>query len=300
MKQPQRTAVALGSFDGLHKGHLSVIACALAFRERGLIPVVLLFDRHPLQVLTGQAPPALLQTELRDEMLRALGAQTRVISFAAVKDLSCDAFVSEILCGQLQAGAVCCGENFRFGAGNAGDTQTLRALCASNGAALSVASAVLQDGQPISSTRIRDAVLAGDLPAANAMLGRAFNYKLEVVHGSKRGRLMGAPTINQQFPADFVIPRRGVYASAAIVEGTEYPAVTNIGLRPSFAGSDLRSETNLLGFDGDLYGQEIEVRLFAYLREETKFDSMAALSAQIRADAAQSLELFQKRGTDHV
>ena len=300
MKQPQRTAVALGSFDGLHKGHLSVIACALACRERGLLPVVLLFDRHPLQVLTGQAPPALLQPALRDAMLREIGAQTRVISFAAIKDLACETFVREILCGQLQAGAVCCGENYRFGKGNAGDTATLQALCSANGATLSVASSVLQDGLPVSSTRIRDAILAGDLPAANAMLGRAFNYRLEVVHGSKRGRLIGAPTINQHFPADFVIPRRGVYASTAIVDGVEYPAVTNIGLRPSFESDDLRSETNLLGFDGDLYGQEIEVRLFAYLREETKFDSMAALGAQIRTDAARSLEVFEKRGTDHV
>lgn len=300
MKEIPTTAVALGSFDGLHKGHQSVIACALACRERGLIPVVLLFDRHPLQVLTGQTPAVLLQPALRDDMLRAMGAETRVISFAAIKDLSCKAFVEDVLCGQLRAGAVCCGENYRFGAGNAGDTATLQALCDANGLTLSVAPAVLAGTQPISSTRIRDAILAGDLPAANAMLGRAFNYKLEVVHGSKRGRLMGAPTINQHFPADFVIPKRGVYASAAIVDGREYPAVTNIGLRPSFTNEDLRSETNLLGFDGDLYGREIEVRLFAYLRPETKFDSMEALGAQIRADAARSLEIFEKRGTDHV
>ena len=295
----RKTAVALGSFDGLHRGHMSVIACTADFeRECGLSPHVLLFDNHPALVLRGFAPDRILQKSLRDEILSSAGFETDTIPFIYIKDMDCREFFEKIIIGKLNAGAVCCGWNYRFGKGGEGDCETLRALCEEYGVMLKIVPHVDYDGEPISSTRIRKAVENGDIPLANAMLGREFRYKSTVVSGHQRGRLIGAPTINQHFDKNFVLPKKGVYASVTVVDNTEYPSVTNIGLRPSFENEDFRSETCILGFSGNLYGQEIEVRLLDYLRDEIKFDSMEKLSAQIEKDAKKSEELFAKRGAD--
>lgn len=293
----RKTAVALGSFDGLHRGHMSVIACTSDFeRECGLSPHVLLFDSHPMFILKGSAPEKIMQDSLRDEILASAGIETTVIPFIYIKDMSCRDFFEEILIKKLDAGAVCCGWNYRFGKGGEGDCETLKALCEEYGVRLKIVPHVDFNGEPISSTRIRKAVENGDIPLANEMLGREFRYKSTVVSGHQRGRLIGAPTINQHFDNNFVLPQKGVYASITVVDGKEYPSVTNIGLRPSFENEDFRSETCILGFAGDLYGQEIEVRLLEYLRDEIKFDSMEKLSEQIEKDAKKSKELFAERG----
>lgn len=297
----EKTAVALGTFDGLHKGHLSVITCALSYKERGFIPLVMLFDSHPLLSLTGKAPAEILQPELRDEILETLDIQSITVSFDEIKNLSCREFFEEILLKKLNVGAVCCGKNYRFGKGGEGGCDELQALCNEYSVELSVSPEILHEGSPVSSTRIRKAIESGDIPLANAMLGREFRYKYEVVSGDKRGRLIGAPTINQHFGNNFVIPKNGVYASLTTVDGKVYPSVTNVGLRPSFANSDLRSETCILGFSGDLYGKFIEVRLLEYLRGEIKFDSLDTLGVQIRKDAESSIKIYNgSRGESNV
>lgn len=292
----KKTAVALGSFDGLHTGHMSVIACALSFKECGLNPLVMLFDSHPLKVLSGKAPSEILQPSLRNEILDGRGVGTVFISFEEIKNLSPREFFTDILLGKLNAGAVCCGNNYRFGKNGAGGTKELKALCEEFGVELKISPEITFDGSPVSSTRIRQAIECGDIPLANALLGREFRYKYTVVSGDKRGRLMGAPTINQHFGKNFVIPQNGVYASVTVVGNDEFPSVTNVGLRPSFENTDLRSETCILGFSGDLYGKEIEVRLLKYLRGEMRFDSMEALGTQIRSDAEASKEIYKNRG----
>lgn len=293
----RKTAVALGSFDGLHKGHMSVIACTAELeRECGLSPHVLLFDSHPMLSIKGKAPDRILQDALRDEILAETGLETVTVPFKDIKDMSCREFFEKILIGKLNAGAVCCGWNYRFGRGGEGNCETLAALCEEYGVQLKTVPHVDYNGEPISSTRIRKAIENGDIPLANAMLGREFRYKSIVVSGYHRGRLIGAPTINQHFEKNFVFPKKGVYASITVVDGIEYPSVSNIGLRPSFENEDFRSETCILNFSGNLYGQNIEVRLFEYLRDEIKFENMQALSAQIEKDAQKSMEIFEKRG----
>ncbi|MBR5562314.1 MAG: riboflavin biosynthesis protein RibF [Clostridia bacterium] len=292
-----KTAVTLGSFDGLHKGHIAVIACAFEMQKKhGLLPLVLLFDRHPMLTVSGKAPDMILQPSLRDGLIAQTGAGKRIVSFREVRDMSCREFFEKILIGKLNAGGVCCGWNYRFGKNNEGGTEELKALCDEFGVELMISPPVDFGGSPISSTRIRQAVESGDIALANAMLGREFRYKLTVVDGQHRGRLIGAPTINQRFEDGFVRPRKGVYASATVVDGKEYPSVTNIGLRPSFENEDFRSETCILGFSGNLYGQEIEVKLLDYLRDEIKFGSIDELSAQINTDAGKSEEIFRNRG----
>lgn len=297
MNSTQKTAVTLGSFDGLHKGHIAVIACAFEMQKKhGLLPLVLLFDKHPMLTIAGKSPDMILQPELRNELITRMGAGKRIVSFREVKDMSCREFFEKILIEKLNAGGVCCGWNYRFGKNNEGGIEELKALCSEHGLELMVTPPVDCGGEAVSSTRIRQAVENGDILLANSMLGREFRYKLTVVDGQHRGRLIGAPTINQRFDDGFVKPKKGVYASATVVDGTEYPSVTNIGLRPSFENEDFRSETCILGFSGNLYGQEIEVRLLRYLRDETKFGSMEELSDQIGKDAEKSKEIFLKRG----
>ncbi len=292
-----KTAVTLGSFDGLHKGHIAVIACAFEMQKKhGLLPLVLLFDRHPMLTVSGKAPDMILQPLLRDELIAKTGAGKRIVPFREVRDMSCREFFEKILIGKLNAGGVCCGWNYRFGRNNEGGIEELKVLCEEFGVELKVTPPVDFDGSPVSSTRIRQAVENGDISLANEMLGREFRYKLTVVDGQHRGRLIGAPTINQRFEDGFVKPKKGVYASVTVVDGREYPSVTNIGLRPSFENEDFRSETCILGFSGNLYGQEIEVRLLEYLRDEIKFDTTSELSAQINSDAEKSGEIFRIRG----
>ncbi len=291
-----KTAVALGSFDGLHKGHMSVIACALSMKECGLVPLALLFDSHPMLALTGQAPPEILQSAERERLLTEMGVKFEYISFKEIMNLTCREFVEDILLKRLNAAAVCCGWNYRFGRSNEGGCRELSELCDEFGVELHISDHVDLGGEPISSSRIRLAVEQGDIPLANAMLGREFSYSAPVVSGYHRGHLLGAPTINQRFEPDFVRPRKGVYASFTTVGGVRYPSVTNIGLRPSFENEDFRSETCIIGFSGDLYGQVIKVSLLDFIRDEQKFGSVEALSAQIALDAARAKEIFEKRG----
>ena len=292
----KKRAVALGSFDGLHKGHKAVLACALSYGERGLVPCALLFASHPLLSLTGKAPEEILQPAVRDRILSAVGVEEKFADFREVRNMSPSEFFEEILLGELDAGALCCGENYRFGARGSGDVAALGELCEKHGIPLSVAETVTQGGEPVSSTRIRNAIKEGNISLANEMLGRPFGYEALVRHGYRRGHLIGAPTINQYFDKGFIVPKLGVYASCVKLEGKRYTGVTNIGLRPSFEDDDLRSETCILGFDGDLYGEYVEVELLEYLREEKKFSDMEQLKAQIAKDAEKAALIFEKRG----
>lgn len=285
------SAVALGTFDGLHKGHKAVINSALALKAQGLTPCVLLFDKHPQQVLTGKAPVAILSETLRVKELDEMGVCHFVISFEEVRNLTSTAFLEEILVKRLKAKAVCCGYDYRFGHDGA-DAVQLKALCEERALECKVTHAVKFEGLPISSTRIRTAIENGELEAANAMLGRAFAYDFEVVGGKKLGRKLGIPTINQNFPEGFVIPKYGVYVSQAIVDGTRHVSVTDIGFRPTFNGGALRSETSIVDFSGDLYGCRIEVGLMKYLRAEQKFDTPHALVEQIKCDIKNAREYF--------
>ena len=265
----QRRSVALGSFDGLHRGHRAVLDLALSFEKDGFDPCALVFDEHPLKV----------------EMLESLGITVKKISFGRIADMSAEQFVNDILIGELNAGAVCCGYNYRFAKSAAADSRDLEELCKSRGILCAVAERTDYNGAAISSTRIRNALAEGNIEDANAMLGREFSYKFTVVSGDRRGRLIGAPTINQHFPEGFIVPKFGVYASAVPIDGELHAAVTNIGRRPSL-------EAYLLDFSGDLYGKNVEVKLLRYIRPERVFDSLDSLGDQIAADAQTAKEIF--------
>lgn len=290
----KKTAVALGTFDGLHTGHMSVINKAVIRKDHGLLPVILLFDENPATALTGIIKKTLFSGEVKNRIIRNTGCIPHTVDFNRIKDMSPEDFVKEILVNELNAKAVCCGFNYRFAKGGKADTETLRHLCESYDISVTVADEVDFDGDCISSTRIRKAIENGDIRKANAMLGRHFSYSYEVVSGDRRGRTLGFPTINQFFTDDLTVPKFGVYASAAFVEGRWYPAVTDIGIRPTVGNSSPRSETSIIGWSGDLYGTHTEIALIEYLREEIKFEDFDALKAQIKKDSSLAEEIFSK------
>lgn len=293
----QKTAVALGTFDGLHRGHLSVIDKAAAQKAAGLFPVLLLFSEHPLRYLTGNAPKELLAGGVREREIAKTGCTPYIVSFERIHAMTPEEFFREILLKELNAGFVSCGFNYHFGRDGKGDTTVLASLCRQYGVTLSVSEEIDYDGQSVSSTRIRSAIADGDIRNANAMLGRRFSYDFEVVVGDRRGgKILGFPTINQFFPESFIVPKFGVYASMTYADGRWYPSMTNIGIRPTIGHSAPRSETCILGFSGDLYGKHPEVALIEYLRPEIRFDSLEALSAQMAKDAEHSREIFEKEG----
>ncbi len=280
-----KRAIALGSFDGLHIGHLEVIKNALSLKNDGLLPCVMLFDGHPLERLTGSAPRELMTAKAREELLRKLGVTPVYVVFSEIMNMTPKEFVDSVIIKKLNAEAVCCGYNYRFGKSAAAGAEELKILCGERGIRTLVSGEVDVDGIPVSSTRIRELIENGDVKTANRMLGRAFSYTLEVVGGYRRGRILGAPTINQNFPENFAVPRFGVYVSETVVGGSSYRSVTNIGVRPTITDNRLLSETHIFGFSGDLYGRRIEVRLLDFIRPEKKFASFEELSEQIKIDA---------------
>lgn len=291
----RKYAIALGYFDGLHLAHMSVINKAVGYAADGLIPAVLLFDKHPSEVISEKKVPQLLQNEKRDELLREKGILPIYIGFNNIKDMSPEEFVKEILVRKLNAGAVICGYNYHFGKNSAGDASLLGELSEKYNIRLTVCPPFSLNGEEVSSTKIRKAVANGDIEKANAMLGFPFMFSSEIFTGDRRGRLLGAPTINQYLPEGLTVPRFGVYASEVFFEGRKYTGVTNIGSRPTFDGGSFRSETYIIGFCGDLYGKNVEVHLHAFIRPERKFPDAYTLKKQISEDVKAAEKIFLKK-----
>ena len=297
-EQQSRTGIslALGNFDGLHRGHASVLAAAKTQADSlNLTPGALLFDEHPKLVLCGEAPPLLMTAEEKREKLEDAGFCVLTLPFRKTKDLSPAAFLS-LLETAYGVRALSCGGNYRFGKNAAGTADTLRELCSQYGMTLTVVPDAVYKGERISSTRIRRAIEDGDMADANAMLLFPFSYSLPVVAGDKRGRTLGFPTLNQIFPSELIRPRAGVYASIASFDGKRYPSVTNVGVRPTIGGDRFYSETHVFDFSGDLYGRQVEVTLLQFLRDERKFTDLAALRAAMENDAVQAKEVLYRNG----
>lgn len=287
-KRPQPPcALALGTFDGLHLGHQAVIKAALQEGESPLEPAVFTFRRSP----SGERLVMLGTDKAR--LLEEMGVKKMYsMDFSELKSMEAEAFVQEVLFARLNARRLCCGADFRFGRGKAGDAALLERLCAQAGAELAVLSPVELDGEKISSTRIRQAVSAGDMPQASRLLGRPFGFTLEVIHGNHiGGSKLGTPTINQALPEELIFPRFGVYAAWCQVEGERFYGVCNVGIKPTVGSDRVLAETWMPDFAGDLYGQEIQVELVEFLRPERKFDSLEELKAAIKKNGEQARAL---------
>ena len=284
-------SVALGLFDGLHPAHRQVILSAAADIADGTSLSVYTFD--PSTLFTKTIDGLLCDEAEEEHLLNLLGVDELFrVDFSAVQHLSPAEFVHKILKEQLGAVKVSCGYNYRFGYRGEGDTALLTALCAEVGIAVTVVPEIDIDGIPVSSTAIRAAIADGDMALTRRLLGRPYCLHTPVVEGQHLGNKLGFPTINQSLPQDFARPRFGVYASCVQFEGESYPAVTNIGIRPTVGTDAPLAETYIIGFSGDLYGQSPRVYPLTYLRPEQTFPSLAELTAQIEHDAADAAKLF--------
>lgn len=289
--------IALGNFDGFHLGHQRVVAEAVAWaRAEGRAAIVATFDPHPVRHFAPQVPPFRLTTlEQREEMFMAAGADAMLVfGFDdALASLTAEAFLRELLGAQLGAGGVVTGEDFTFGKGRSGNTQVLRDVGATCGIAARAIGPVLEGGLAISSSRIRDALKAGDCALVEKLLTRPFAVRGPVIHGDKRGRTIGYPTANIDM-GHYLRPRYGIYAVTArvLATGQVLKGAANLGVRPTFDPPREVLEPFFFDFSGDLYGQEIEVAFHHFLRPEAKFDSLEALVAQMDADCAKARALL--------
>ena len=278
----QDAAVAIGNFDGVHAGHRALLARA---RDLGEHVVALTFDPHPSALLAaGGGPRALTDLDRKLELLAEAGADAIVVEpfTRALAALAPDAFMEEIVMRALSARAIVVGYDFNYGCKRAGSVEHLREHGLREGVAIEVVPPVEVDGEPVSSTRIRALLAAGDVARAARLLGRPWDVDGVVVHGAKRGRTIGVPTANIAAPADLPL-RPGIYA--VTLDGR--PAVASLGTNPTFvAGDQLVLEVHVLDFDGDLYDQRVRTAFVGRLRDEAKYASVDALVAQIRADIA--------------
>ena len=299
------TAVALGNFDGLHRGHQRVIQPILNFAADqwstasgngqqttnvNTYGTVVTLNPHPQEFFTGQ--PRALLTPLNEKVQQLLGLgvqQLVLLPFdRELADLSPQQFVEKILVQQLCSQCISVGEDFRFGRQRSGTAADLSAIAANFGIPVSIVSLHTCEGNRISSSSIRQALEQGDLERAKALLGRPYTLIGSVVKGIQLGRTIGFPTANLQLPPEKFLPRQGVYAVRVFMEeGTERTlGVMNIGNRPTVNGTQPSVEVHLLDWSEDLYGKTIKVQLEKFLRPEQKFASLEALKAQIQADCA--------------
>ncbi len=282
------TAVALGLFDGVHLGHRRVLELVLAQSANVLQPCVFTFATESIGVKHDAALDYLYPTSQKCRILRDCGMErVHHPPFAEVCDMTGEAFVQKILLHHFSAAYVCCGRDFRFGKHASCGAEDLQRFGERYGFRVGIAEDVCVDGQPVSSSRIRQHLQSGDMASANALLGAPYTIEQEVVHGAQLGRTIGFPTLNQVFAEGQLVPKFGVYASETLVDGVKYPSLTNIGMKPTVQYDGLPlAETYIIGFAGDLYGKVVPVSLLRFLRPEQKFASVEELTAQMQRDLA--------------
>jgi riboflavin kinase / FMN adenylyltransferase len=282
------TLVALGNFDGIHRGHRQVLQPILSPSARSgtqAVSTVVTFKPHPQEFFTGQSRALLTPLDEKASYLEALGVgQLVLLPFDdALACLSPQEFVEKIVVQQLQAQHISVGQNFRFGHRRAGTTADLKTIAAQHQIAVTLAPLYTTDGERVSSSAIRHTLEQGDPRQANQLLGRPYALIGEVVKGQQLGRTIGFPTANLRLPPDKFLPRNGVYRVQVAGVGL---GVMNVGDRPTVDGKQRTIEVHVLDWAGDLYGQVLTVQVERFLRSEQRFESLEALQAQIERDCA--------------
>lgn len=292
-------AVTIGNFDGVHLGHAALLGEAVRqARATGGPSVALTFDPHPLQILRPQQFLPLLTTlDHRSELLAALGTDHVVVlpTTPELLRLSAEEFFDQVVRDRLAARVLVEGVNFGFGRNREGNIDTLGRLCRANGLGLVVVAPVLRGGAPVSSSRVRDALLRGAVGEAAALLGRPYRLRGTVGTGQRRGQALGFPTANLTQAAT-LLPGDGVYAVRVSWRGGVWPGAANVGPNPTFGEQARKVEVHLMGFQGDLYGQTLDVDFVERLRDTRPFAGVAQLAEQLRRDVEQARRLVEERG----
>jgi riboflavin kinase/FMN adenylyltransferase len=290
------TAVTVGFFDGVHRGHQAVVRRTVEVaRERGLVAVAVTFDRHPREVLTpGREPPLLTTLERKAALLEELGvAVLLVLEFTPeLSRWSPEAFVRGVLVEGLHAAHAVVGSNFTFGHRAAGNLPVLAELGAAHGFEVEGVALLSLGGRVVSSSSVREALLAGDLSWPREALGRRFVLDGRVVPGKGRGAaVLGFPTANLETHPRLLVPGAGIYAGRAFVRGESHVAAVSVGTNPTFGGEPLHVEAHLLDFEGDVLGEPMAVEFWARLRDELRFDSVEDLVRQMKEDVERARAL---------
>lgn len=272
-----QNAVALGTFDGVHRGHLSVLGIPDSYNK-----IALIFQIPPKCVKKGLTE-LLMSPEEKQKRLETLGFRVVALNFSEVEHMSPESFL-EYIKSELSPAFISCGFNYRFGFMGAGDTELLGKFCAKNGIKLKVAEPVKEGESTISSSLIRRSLKNGEISYANRLLGYDYSFTSPVIRGDGRGRTLGFPTINQRYPEYLTPIKFGVYKSEILIDNRVYKGITNVGRRPTFPVDYIICETFIKDFSGDLYGSELRIALKEFLREERKFSSVEELKHQVLKD----------------
>lgn len=273
-----KTAIVLGTFDGLHAGHRAVIEKAAGFYS-----VAVTFDIPPKNFFTGE-PQLLMQLTERVARLKALGVdEVDIQNFADVKNIVADHYLQQLK-QKYNPQRIVCGFNYRFGKDATGDTVLMGEFCEKNGIEFICVDPVENDGAVLSSTYLRGLLRDGGVEKAAEQIFGGFTFTAPVMHGDARGRELGFPTANQEYPKELVKLKFGVYISRVTIDGKQYDAITNVGVRPTYKTDTVGCETYIKDFSANIYGKEITTELLRFVREERKFSSIDELKNAILND----------------
>jgi len=287
---PQRVPVlGIGFFDGVHRGHREILRSLGRLRRPGEVVAALTFRDHPASYLRpGSEPPLITTLEERIALLADAGVnELYVLPFdARIAEIDATTFLIEVLHARLRIRALAIGENFRFGAGRRGDARLAATILEPLGVTVAAIPPLLEDGERVSSTRVRAALMRGDVVEADGLLGTAYSLTGHVTFGAGRGHDLGFPTANLAVPSDKLLPMDGVYAMIARFDGRDYPGLVSIGDNPTFGEGPKTVEAWLRDFEGTIYGRELSLRNFRFIRAQQRFESTEALLDAMRTDAS--------------
>lgn len=291
------TIFALGFFDGVHIGHGALLAaCRRLASEQGCAAGVVTFGSHPDTLVLGSTPHLINSPKDREWLLRERFSMDTVVTLPfdeTMRTMPWQEFLT-VLREKMGAVGFVCGEDFRFGYRGQGRAALLEAYCEQEGLPCAVIPDQMIDGIRVSSTYIRQQLETGDMATAVKFLGHPHILSGTVVHGRALGRKLGIPTANLRIPEGLAVPRFGVYACACLVDGVRYPAVTNIGTRPTVEGHHVTVEPWILDYEGDLYDREITLEFHYFLRPERKFSSLEALQEEIHRNARETRQYLSR------
>lgn len=290
-----KTIYALGFFDGVHVGHAALLdRCKTLAREENYRAGVVTFAAHPDTLVLGNTPPLINTPHDREKLLLERFSMEQVVTLPFDERMHTMPWRDflQMLIGDYAAAGFVCGEDFRFGYRGEGNADALEGFCREQGLAGAVVKDRMIDGIRVSSTYIRRQIETGDMETAVKFLGHPHILSGSVVHGHQLGRRLGIPTANLCLPKGLAEPKFGVYACRAVVEGKRYCAVTNVGVRPTVEGRNVTVEPWILDYDGDLYGREITLEFYRFLRPERKFPSLDALKEEIHRNSGETRAYF--------
>lgn len=289
------SVVALGTFDGVHIAHKEVIQNVVeTAKTKGLLSVVYTFSNHPKELSAVETPKRLITPDKKIEIIEALGVDILIIVPFDEYQLNIDAdyFLEEIILNQINAKHIIVGYDFRFGKNAKGCVNMLQEYQSSHHFALDVIEPIRHKGLIVSSTRIRENLLNGDVESANELLGRKYDIRGKVIHGKHMGRKLGFPTINLETSYEMSVLKPGVYITETLIDGDIFPSVTNVGFNPTFNQQDFNIETYILDFDSDLYDKVLDVLFIRFISPEVKFESLEALVEKIGHDVKVAKDYF--------